>query len=369
MEKTGDRGREERRTLAGAYAAAEAIASSDHSSLHLTSCFFADRERYKAFCAYYALMRIVDDRIDGLPDRAGLSERDRIREHEVVSAWETAVRGCCEGRDPPLALLRRCGHADAAALLEAFAASLPVYPAPLYLWESFFRSMHWDLDHDRFDSWRDFLAYTEGASVSPTTIYLALLASRPNPPFHVPSLPAGFNLRKCGQELGTFAYLGHIVRDMAEDLGTGRRGLVYLTREDMTAHGVTEHELRRELEKGSAGIAIRGLVADLVGRARDYLREGRKSMVPLRGAIDEDCTFVLELIVTMYDRLLDKIEACGFDTLGGRHRLTTTDRKAIVREVAGRTGFEVTAIPGAPSVKSTGRPHNLHRVGSCPEAS
>lgn len=335
-----------RRALEGSYAAAEAITSCDKSNLYLTSCFLADRERYKAFCAYYALMRIVDDRIDDLPDRAGLSDRDRGREHEVVSAWETALRDCHEGRGLSDTLLRKCDHADAAALLEAFAFSKPVFPTPLSLWANFFHSMHRDLDHERFETWQDFVAYTKGASVSPTTIYLVLLTSRSYPPTNKPSLPADFDLLKCGQHLGTFAYLGHIVRDMAEDLVTGKGGLLYLTQEDMTVHGVTEHELMSELERGRASIATRGLVADLVGRARYHLHEGRKAMVPLLGSIEEDCAFTLELIVTMYERVIDKIEECGFDPLTHRHRLTTADKQAIVQEVAGWTGFELTALRG-----------------------
>lgn len=338
-----------RRALEGPHAAAENIASRDRSNLYLTSCFLADRERYKAFCAYYALMRIVDDRIDDLPDRAGLSDRDRAREHEVVSAWDAALRHCHQGRHLPESLSRMCDHADAADLLEAFAVSRRVFPTPLSLWADFFRSMHRDLDHERFDTWQDFVAYTKGASIAPTTIYLVLLTSRPYSTTEEPSLPADFDLVKCGHHLGTFAYLGHIVRDMAEDLCTGKRGLLYLTREDMTVHGVTEHELMDELERGRAGIATRGLVADLMGRARYHLHEGRKSMVPLSGSIEEDCAFALELIVTMYERVIDKIEECGFDPLMNRHRLTTADKQAMVQEVAGRTGFELTAFEGLPT--------------------
>jgi phytoene synthase len=333
--------------LAEPYASAEAIAARDNNNLYLTSRFFRDPERYKAFCAFYALMRVVDDRIDDIPDRIHLSERSRDREHAVVSAWETSVLSCYAGRSPSREVVERCGHPDAAPLLEAFAESLAEFPGPSRLWVDFFRSMHWDLDHDRFATWQDFLAYAEGASVSPTTIYLFLLAARPRHSSGARPLPAEFDLRTCGRQLGIFAYVGHVVRDIAEDLRIGRRGLLYLTHEDMTAHGVTEDTLRNDVQRRRASLATRHLVADLLGRARTFLSEGRRSLAPLWGNVDRDCAFILDLIVTMYEGVIDKIERCGFDPLTGQHRLTPTEKEAVVKEVARRVRFEPTNLRGS----------------------
>jgi phytoene/squalene synthetase len=341
------RDRRTRTPLAEPYAAAEAIASRDNNNLYLTSCFFRDTERYKAFCAFYALMRVVDDRIDDLPDRAMLTESDRRREHDAVAAWEEAVLGCYQGRSQSPVVVQRCGHPDAPALLESLASSLALFSVPRPLWESFFRSMHWDLDHDRFDAWRDFLEYTEGASVSPTAIYLILLASRRSPSTGAFSLSDDFDLAQCGRQLGTFAYLGHIVRDLGVDLRTGRRGLLYFSREDMEAHGVTEAGLFADLAKGEASESVRSLVADLLRRARNYLGRGRSSMAPFHGQIEADCAFVLELIVTMYERVIERIERCDYDPLAGRHRLSGVDKRAIMKDVAGRTRFELPEL-GAP---------------------
>ena len=335
--------------VADPYAVAEAIASRDHNNLYLTSRFFRDADRYKAFCAFYSVMRVVDDRIDDLPDRSLLTENERSREHDIVDAWAEGVRGCYESGVSSNAMPTRCGHPAAAALLECVADSLTVFPVPLDLWESFFESMRWDLDHDRFETWEDFLAYTEGASVSPTTIYLILLTSRRDPSTGTYALPPGFDWTECGRQLGTFAYLGHLVRDLAIDLRTGRRGLVYLSSEDMEAHGVTEAGLFADLANGRASAPTRSLVADLLGRARACLRLGRSSIAPLQGRVEQDCAFVLELIVTMYERVIEGVERCGHDPLADRHRLTHADKRAIVEEVAARTGFELAELGALPT--------------------
>jgi phytoene/squalene synthetase len=67
-----------------AYKVTEAIASKDHNNLYITSLFFKDRLKYKAFCAFYAVMRIVDDRIDNLPLSIKQNEESCKRELKVV---------------------------------------------------------------------------------------------------------------------------------------------------------------------------------------------------------------------------------------------------------------------------------------------
>lgn len=321
-----------------AFTVAEAIASRDLNNLYRVSLFFRDPERYRAFCAYYAVMRVVDDRIDDLPSRSGMSRGERSAEHDVVLAWDEAVRSCYEGGAVPGPVLERCGHPGAARLLDAFADGLGLFRPPPTSWADFFRSMHWDLDHDRFESWADFLRYAQGASVAPTTIFLFLITSRRDG--DSATIPAGFDLAECGRRLGSFAYVGHILRDLAEDLGTGDDGLFYVSREDMAAHGVTEESLFSEVERGRAGEATCHLVADLSARARAFLASGRSMTAGLSGHLSPDRAFILELIVTTYERVLDKIEACGFDVMGEAHRLTDVEKRAIVQEVAGRVGFE-----------------------------
>jgi len=320
-----------------AFAAAEAIASRDCNNLYLTSSFFADGEKYRAFCAFYAVMRVVDDRIDGLPSRGLLSNAQRLTEQGVLSAWSKGVEACYATGSVPNPVVDACARHDAQLLFKAFADSLGTFRPPQVLWDSFFGAMRWDLEHDRFESWQQFLTYAEGASVAPTTIYLFLLVARRVG--ESTELPDGFNVAECGRQLGLFAYIGHILRDLAEDLRTGQNGFLYVSREDMAAHGVTEELLLSDVETGQASTATRGLVAELVSRARQCLSEGRTSMACLSGQLDQDCSFILELIVTVYECVLDKIEACSHDPMGDAHRLTVHEKQGILSDVADRCGY------------------------------
>lgn len=318
----------------------EAIASKDRNNLYVTSSFFRNPVKYRAFCAYYAVMRIVDDRIDHLPplDRRGAT----FLRHEldVVTAWERAVRSCCEGIYPTTSLLDACDFRDAGAVFESFVDSYRVLPVPVGLWTNFFAAMRSDLSGGALDRWSDFLAYAEGATVAPTTIYLWLIMARRNRSGDLYEVPKGFDFDACGRHLGIFAYLGHIIRDLARDV-TGTPARLCMAREDMRAHGVSPEMLRTEALNGRAGEATRGLVRDLLQRARRHLAQGRALSLPLRDWMESDSRFILELIITMYEQVIKKIERTEFDPMANRHRLTRPEKTGIVRKVAMRMGYSL----------------------------
>lgn len=326
------------RTVSGVHAVAEKIAAADLNNLYLTSRFFTDPKKYSAFCAFYAVMRVVDDRIDDLPSRADLAAGDRRAEHDVVRGWEEGIAACYADRPPTQAIVDRCVHTQAKALLQAASISLRSFRVPSFLWENFFRAMHRDIDRSQFGSWRDFLHYAEGASVAPTTIYLFLLAAQRDSTGTRYEPPDSFDLRGCGHHLGIFAYLGHIVRDLVEDLGTGRDGLLYFAGEDMKAHGVKKSTLFQDLARGKASPETRALVAELLRRAREHLAQGRALLEGVEAWMEEECRFILRLIITIYERVIEKIESCEFDPMLGRHRLSGAEKERIIREVASGAG-------------------------------
>ena len=328
------------------WAAAERIASQDLNNLYLTSSFFVDSKRYLAFCALYAVMRVVDDRIDAIPSRRKLNSGSREREHAVVVAWQEAM-AAAHGTRRDVSLedvaspegVARCENPEAGELISAAAEAMRVFPVPFILWDNFFTAMHQDIDSERFAAYTDFLHYTEGASVAPTTIYLYLITARSAQSGEPYRVPENFDLIACGRALGTFAYLGHILRDLTQDLATGERGLLYLAADDMTAHGVSEAMLHADAARGQASDQVVALVRTLVERSWAGQREGRELLRPLAGRLEPDCAFIIELIITIYERVLEKITACDFDPMRGAHRLTMREKKNIIHDTASRVGY------------------------------
>ncbi len=71
---------------------AERIASKDRSSLYRVSQFFEDPLRYHAFIAMYAVMRVIDDRIDGAGGKSRLPLADGQALHAFLDDWEHRIR-------------------------------------------------------------------------------------------------------------------------------------------------------------------------------------------------------------------------------------------------------------------------------------
>lgn len=354
--------------LRDAYARAEAIASRDLNNLYLTSRFFADPARYRSFCAFYAVMRRVDDRVDELCARSGVPAAERERVRSEVDAWRRAVAalGAGEAAEPAGRALDGLDDAESArALLLACADAHRRFAIPAEVWRSFFAAMDRDLEDRRFATYREFLDYAEGATVAPTTIYLLLLTSEPaddrserwgevraagpaaksgGPVRYEPR--EGFDVLECGRHLGLFAYLTHILRDLPQDLAAGERGLLYLAADDMARFGVTEELLRRDLDRGEASPGVRALLAELGERARGHLERGRELLGAVHADLPRDCAFILTLIVAIYEEALERIEERAYDPFPERHRLGFRDKRRIIVRTAHEVGFSLGAAAG-----------------------
>jgi phytoene/squalene synthetase len=284
-------------------------------------------------------MRVIDDRVDELPQDP--ARFDCAREHLVLRSWEEALFAVAGGNALPPGLADRCGMAEARLLVTGAAAAMERFPFPHSLWRNFFLAMHRDVEQARFESYREFLEYTEGASVAPTSIYLYLVAAADTTDSGVYRLPEGFDLIRCGRHLGVFSYLAHILRDMALDLQTGERGLLYLAREDLDRFGLDETMLREDLEKGQARKSLRELAAELAHRAHTARDLGIAYLDALDGVMEPDCAFILEIILEIYVQALEKIAAVSFDPMTGKHHLSLEEKYETVARTARRMGFEL----------------------------
>lgn len=331
-------------SLEGDLAVAERIAARDLNNLYLTSCFFRERERYAAFCSLYAVMRVIDDRIDNLPFAQRSSPAVIQKEQVVVDAWERALQALVADPHGARADHRQCGHDAAELLLVHAAAATRRLCVPMEIWREFFGAMRRDLvAAGLFPTFDDFLAYTQGASVAPTTIYLYILMASFETGAAQPAAAKRDYLAALGTALGRFAYLGHVVRDLPNDAVTGEQGLWYVSREDLDAFGLDQARIRADVARAQSSPGLTELVAALVARAWTFHRESRALLAHNAIAMRGDCAFVLELIIRIYEGVLRKVESCGFEVLQKRHHLTRDEKGRIAVDVARDLGLSPTA--------------------------
>jgi phytoene synthase len=132
-------------------------------------------------------------------------------------------------------------------------------------------------------------------------------------------------------ELGVALQLTNILRDVPEDLAAGR---IYLTVEDQRAAGVTDEMLRASVASRTfSDPRVRDLLARHGAHARAQFarvthlfpwRKGRKLVAA-------------EIMKAVYRRLLDKIEARGFDVFRERVTVPRPERARVALGVYLRT--------------------------------
>ncbi len=111
----------------------------------------------------------------------------------------------------------------------------------------------------------------------------------------------------------------NILRDVRED---AERGRIYFPAEDLRRFGVSEEDLRT----GKRTAEFVKLMRFEAGRARAYYNES----APLLDLIHPRSRSSLWALISIYSRLLERIEAANYDVFTRRVRLTLFEKSWIV---------------------------------------
>src|SRR3954462_2013774 len=238
------------------------------------------RELRPATHALYGFVRTADQIVDG-PNRAPSPEARRA----ALDAWEAELHAGASSREPVVRAL-----ADAASR----------HRLPLDELATYMRSMRIDCAPVRISSWEELVAYMDGSAGSVGRIMASLL--------DVPAPDFG--------RLGHAFQLANFIRDVGEDHRLDR---VYLPEADRGQFGVTETHLtapragpgRGALRATGGGPELRALLAHEVARARELFA----SAAPAVASAPRSIRPGVRIAIALYMRMLDRVEAAGFDVL------------------------------------------------------
>jgi phytoene synthase len=284
--------------LRAAYSVCRHIARSAAKNFYYGFLVLPSRKR-NALSAVYAFMRHADDISD---DPATPVDQRRAK----LDEWLNSLRRVVDGE-----------RTDDAVLF-ALADSQKRFNIPLELLEKLVRGTEMDvpeglkncasgapqLQYETFDQLYDYC-------------------------YHVASVVGLVCIRIFGyrdpqaellaEKVGVAFQLTNILRDVKEDAGLGR---VYLPREDFARFGIDVHALTN----GSTPTSMRPLLEFEALRARGYYSAAQE-LLPL---IDEDSQPALWTLVEIYQRLLEKIIARGYDVFTERVRLSSAEKLAVM---------------------------------------
>ena len=124
---------------------------------------------------------------------------------------------------------------------------------------------------------------------------------------------------RLAERCGIAFQLTNIIRDVKEDASLGR---VYIPLEDLQKHELSPTDLLKNPDPNR----LRPLLAMEADRARDFYKSGHE-LIP---HVSEDSQPALWVLVTIYEKLLEKITRKQFDVYGSRIRLTTFEKLKVL---------------------------------------
>ena len=237
-----------------------------------------------AMCAIYAFMRYCD----ALSDEPGANRA-------AIAKWRAEMEAALEGRfsDHPV--------------WPAFHHTVRRFGIPHQYFREMIDGVLSDLEPRRFETFERLYRYCyQVASVVGLTIV------------HI----FGFDTRSAlppAEKCGVAFQLTNILRDIRED---AERGRIYLPTEDLQRFGVSEEDL----VAGRRDEAFLKLMDFEAERARAYYNESR----PLLDLIHPRSRASLWALISIYSRLLDRIEGSNYDVFRRRVRLPLWEKSWIV---------------------------------------
>lgn len=251
----------------------EAITRRSGSNLAL-AFILLPRDRRRGMAALYAFCREVDDVAD--EETRPATERARL-----LQEWRDDVRAACEGGEPRLPVNRE--------LVPVIAK----YRLPFELFDELIRGCEMDLERQRYATYAELEQYCYRVASVVGLLSIEIF---------------GYQDARCRDyavHLGRALQFTNILRDVARD---AERGRIYLPGEELDRHGVTESAILH----GEYSERFRAAAEAVAGRARQFYRQARESLPDA----DRRSMVAAELMGSVYWRLLEKLEAGGFNVFG-----------------------------------------------------
>ncbi len=242
--------------------------------------------------ALYAFARYADDIVDEVPEHGGRDVPVDERERALWLFGERFFHDLEAGRsDDPV--------------LKAVVHTVRAFDIDPDAFRRFLRSMGMDLTVTTYETWDDLLGYMDGSAAVIGEMMLPILE------------PSDYDRALLhARDLGDAFQLTNFLRDIGEDLDRGRQ---YVPQEDLRRFGV-------DLTGRAVTPGFVELMEFEIERCRALYASAEIgiSMLPDRSA---RCVRAAH---TLYGRILDKIEAQGYDVFTSRATVSTAEKARVV---------------------------------------
>ena len=247
---------------------------------------FWEQERYEAFKICYTSMRLVDDLVDNR--KSTLKKISKAEEQEIISKIRDSIKSISKG--------------STNAVQKELAETMARFQIPQWPWQLLSESMVYDIKNDGFSTFQEFLNYTEGAAVSPASVFMHLCGvEKKNGNYFAPK----FDVKKAARPLALFAYVVHIIRDFQKD---HKDNLNYFADDLITKNNLDKQMLKDIAAGGILNSNFRNLIKEYYDIAEDYRNESRKMIDETSVYLEPRYKLSLELIYSLYLQIFERID-------------------------------------------------------------
>ena len=263
-------------------------------------------QKRRAIIAVWDFCRAVDDAVDEAGVDGGGEAGSAAGE---LSRWRQELAACFSGGEPRTPQGR------------ALAPLVPAFQLQKQHFEALIEGVEMDVTVRRYDTFEELYEYCIRVASAVGLICVDI--------FGATTAAA----REYATDLGVALQLTNILRDVPVDLARGR---IYIPLEDFRACGCSEDDLRREASRAGGGIqspAVRQLLARQGARARAYYARAERGLP----RPDRRRLVAAEIMSAVYQAILARIEARGYDVFGGVVRIPRPRRAFIAARVWARS--------------------------------
>ena len=271
-----------------------------------------DNERVSAFNVMYSIMRIVDNIVD---EREDSSKETLERVRKEVESWEEIVNRVYTDNpeQTPISL----------ALLDV----LSKFKIPKEIWDDFFESMRRDLGEVSFETFSDFKRYCRGATCSPTIIYLFILLSKKSGEIYKLD---NFDYLSAGRNLGTWAYIVHILRDIKKDVDNS---LFYLPKEELGKFNLTPDDLLLFSKTENCNEKYEDFLEHYLGVAQSYHDKSISETEDYLKEVPLDRSVAVLGVIRLYEEISRRLLTIKGEIFSGSKPLSKEESQEIVKNL------------------------------------
>ncbi len=257
----------------------------DHPNILIAAGFW-EEERFQAAKVCYQFMRKIDDLIDNRKALGPLTPEERSMFVDKVNNW--------------IESLNDISRIDSS--MKHVTETISKFKIPSELFRNFAESMIYDISHDGFATYNSFIAYAEGASVAPASIFVHLCClSKKDDQFISPSFDVIAVARPCA----LFSYLVHIIRDFQKDQNNN---LNYFTADILKKHNLAPEDLKKMAQGKPIAPKFRNVIREYYNYAEIYKRETIDTIEKIKDQLEDRYTLSLYIIFELYLQVFERID-------------------------------------------------------------